>query len=644
MIYKNMNISFSIIMPTYNRKNCIKNAIDSLLTQTYQNFELIIIDDGSTDKTEEYLMLIYEKEIKEGKIKFFRFNKNNGVCFARNEGLKKAKNNWIGYLDTDNKMHPDFLDTFAINIDKNKDNNIFYAQVQMINLKRIVGRSFDFDQLIIENFIDLGSFIHSIDVYNKIGGFDLKLNRLVDWDLIIRYTERYTPIFIEKVLLDYNDVLDFTRITMINSSSENYKKIIINYYKRNNEEFPEKKFMEKYTEYYNRVVDEEQRQKKELLNVFQLKCQELKITKEQLIFKNNELIKIYNSIGWKLILFIRRILYGIFPLGSLRRKISVFIFKFCEKKTRYFLNKINRFFVFKKEISKKIKLSFKKIIIWLNKTSYNSFFNIIYWSMFNGKIGSKDITVIVHLYYNDMWPYIADKLKNIPHEYTLIVSLTEGYFDESIIEIIKKYKIDTKFFIFENKGMDILPFLKCLKYVPKTTKYLLKIHTKKSPQNPYGSAWFNDLIEHTLSGRHKVKNIFYSLENTNIGMIGGCNVTGFEYGGLLNSDQFYEKKIELINEYYKDNSTDYKWVAGSIFWVRFDVINKFDSDFINFFEKKQPLGYSMDGTIAHGLERYFGKLIYNAGEKVSLDPEKITIKKLVFYIIKRLSKKGKIKY
>ena len=64
-----MNIFFSIIMPTFNRKNCIKNAIDSLFLQNYKNFELIIIDDGSNDKTEEYVKDLYLEYIKNGKIK-----------------------------------------------------------------------------------------------------------------------------------------------------------------------------------------------------------------------------------------------------------------------------------------------------------------------------------------------------------------------------------------------------------------------------------------------------------------------------------------------------------------------------------------------------------------------------------------------
>jgi len=241
--------SFSIIMPTYNRRHCIKNAINSLLNQNYKNFELIIIDDGSTDGTDEYLMQLYKKEMKQGVIKYFKLFQNKGAAFARNEGLKRAQYNWIGYLDTDNQMREDFLETFAYNIEKWPKHEIYYAQIKHLWSQSIIGHEFDSCKLMYFNFIDLGVFVHSKRIYKELGGFDVKLRRLIDWDIIIKYTDKYPPKFIEMVLLDYDDSSESSRITNAVPVDDAYKNVIINYNKR----IPPHNFIERHTGYIARL-------------------------------------------------------------------------------------------------------------------------------------------------------------------------------------------------------------------------------------------------------------------------------------------------------------------------------------------------------------------------------------------------------
>jgi glycosyltransferase involved in cell wall biosynthesis len=226
------NIAFSIIMPTYNRKHCIKDSIDSLLNQTYDNFELIIVDDASTDGTEKYISENFKREIRSEKIRFFAMKENRGPSFARNKGLEVAKNEWIGYLDSDNKMHEDFLETYMKSIENNRDNEVFYAQLRSIESKIIIGKIFNFEELLSGNYIDVGVIIHSRNIFNKLGGFDINIKGVEDWDLIIKYTAKHKPVFIEKVLLDYYDGVNFQRITPNSIYSENFKKAITNYYNR----------------------------------------------------------------------------------------------------------------------------------------------------------------------------------------------------------------------------------------------------------------------------------------------------------------------------------------------------------------------------------------------------------------------------
>lgn len=225
-------------MATYNRAFCIQNAIDSLLKQTYQDFELIIVDDGSTDDTEKLIKEKYVKELHTKKIVYKKLKQNKGVCNARNVGLKSAYNNWIGYLDSDNEMLPDFLETFQKTIIKNPKNTIFYSRLLRTD-GRIIGHPFNYEQLQNANFIDLGVFVHNKSLILKYGKFDTNLKRLVDWDLILRYTKKEKPIFIEKVLLKYSEDNNYARIT--NTESLQDAKLIIDK-KRAKEEFKQNIF------------------------------------------------------------------------------------------------------------------------------------------------------------------------------------------------------------------------------------------------------------------------------------------------------------------------------------------------------------------------------------------------------------------
>ena len=225
-------VKFSVIMPTYNRKDIISEAIDSLLNQTYQKFELIIVDDGSVDDTYSYVKNKYGKELKKGKIKYY-YKENGGVCKARNYGLSKAGYEWITYLDSDNMVYPVFLETFAVAIQENPNVKTFYADMCRDSNRKRASRDFDLNQMYFANFIDLGVFCNHKSVYDELGGFDENIKRLVDWELILRYTKKYTPYHISKSIMLYNDIDDHVRI----SNSLNYRDYF-NYVRKKHSEYP----------------------------------------------------------------------------------------------------------------------------------------------------------------------------------------------------------------------------------------------------------------------------------------------------------------------------------------------------------------------------------------------------------------------
>ena len=96
---------FSIVMATYNRAYCIENAINSVLKQNFKDWELIIVDDGSTDNTEE----VVKKYLDDKRIKYIKLQKNSGVNVARNRGYKEARGEWLFDLDSDNYLTDDGL-------------------------------------------------------------------------------------------------------------------------------------------------------------------------------------------------------------------------------------------------------------------------------------------------------------------------------------------------------------------------------------------------------------------------------------------------------------------------------------------------------------------------------------------------------
>ncbi len=205
-------VLISMIMPTYNRGYCICKAIDSLLRQKGSDYELIIVDDGSSDGTKELVRDKYSWQIEQGIIVYVEI-KHKGAAVARNVGLKKAKGEWIGYLDSDNEMSENFLQLYRSELKKHPQCKIFYAKMQRIESGEIVGHKFDRDLLLKQNYIDMGTIIHHRECVVKCGNFDEKLKRFIDYELILRYTQEYQPIFIDEVVLKYDDSGDKNRIT-----------------------------------------------------------------------------------------------------------------------------------------------------------------------------------------------------------------------------------------------------------------------------------------------------------------------------------------------------------------------------------------------------------------------------------------------
>lgn len=234
---REQNHLVSIIMPTFNRSKTIKTAIESVQGQSYTNWELIIVDDDSYDDTVSLVKEIIKDE-KISTIKLIELKENGGVSKARNAGLAIAKGEIIAYLDSDNMWDSDFL---LVMVNMLLDNpwaksaycgdriwQHYHDTTNSEQTSEITSiRLGHFNKSLIENrnYIDLNVFVHWYEIYETLGGFREDMRRLVDWELIVRYTHFSPPKFIPAILVNYHMGLCDNQITKVESYDLNLLKM-----------------------------------------------------------------------------------------------------------------------------------------------------------------------------------------------------------------------------------------------------------------------------------------------------------------------------------------------------------------------------------------------------------------------------------
>jgi len=229
----------SIIIPTYNAASFIEQAIDSVLAQTYKDFEIVIIDDGSTDNTKEVLQKYADK------IRYI-MQPNKGVAIARNTGIHNSESEYIAFLDSDDEWLPEKLELQMSIVEKNNDIGLVHTndiqvseggQVLSIdtpNIKYLFGKISKY-LLLRKASIKTSTVLLRRKCLEKVGLFDPYLSRLgvEDRDLWIRFTKYYNAFYIDKPLVKY--------LVRSNSMSHNQKKMVEGRYYVIDKYFPEKK-------------------------------------------------------------------------------------------------------------------------------------------------------------------------------------------------------------------------------------------------------------------------------------------------------------------------------------------------------------------------------------------------------------------
>lgn len=182
----------TVYMPTYNRVELLKRAVESVLSQDYRNIELIVVDDNSTDGTHKYLAEIAEKD---SRFRYFINEENSGACVSRNKAIFAAEGEFITGLDDDDYFMPNrissFLDTWFLNEGK------LLALYSHFYIKKNNGKlkkynripSCSYNDLLISNWIGNQIFTKTSSL-REIGGFDVNLPVWQDlecWYRLLKY-------------------------------------------------------------------------------------------------------------------------------------------------------------------------------------------------------------------------------------------------------------------------------------------------------------------------------------------------------------------------------------------------------------------------------------------------------------------------
>jgi glycosyltransferase involved in cell wall biosynthesis len=202
----------SIVMPAWNRESVISAAITSVQAQTFAEWELIIVDDGSTDATVEVAEAL---AVADSRIRVVRAD-HAGVCAARNTAIDLARGTYVAFLDTDNAWRPGYLE-LAVKAMHAENLSFAYCGTRLSTADGTVryrGSQCSRDELLLFNHIDLNVAMVRTDTLRQVGGFDTTLRRWVDHDLAIRVSAVCTPTYLPFIGCDYDDTDDgLPRIT-----------------------------------------------------------------------------------------------------------------------------------------------------------------------------------------------------------------------------------------------------------------------------------------------------------------------------------------------------------------------------------------------------------------------------------------------
>ncbi len=201
----------SVVIPAYNSADYTVETVESVMAQTYRNFEVIVVNDGSTDNT--HLVL----EPYRGRLQYI-YKENGGACSARNVGIRKAKGEYIAFLDCDDLWLPEKLEYSVAKLKSDEQIGFVCTSSFLIDTDgATTGKTlFKVDlqnayvNLLNENFVVAPTVVMKRECLETVGLFDESIFIPADWDLWLRLAKRFRIGFIDKPLSKYRQSSNYT--------------------------------------------------------------------------------------------------------------------------------------------------------------------------------------------------------------------------------------------------------------------------------------------------------------------------------------------------------------------------------------------------------------------------------------------------
>jgi glycosyltransferase involved in cell wall biosynthesis len=199
----------SVIMPAYNSEKYVAEAIQSILSQTFRDFELIIVNDASPDSSDKII-----KKFKDKRIRYFRRKYNKGKCHSNNFGIKKARGKYLMIFDSDDIMVKCKIEVLSRILDENPDAGLVYSDALVCDEEgKILGpysvplpkkirmsgkfkdNKFSLKKMLDRDYIPQGSTMFTKKAIKKVGLFDEEFKIAEDWDMWLRISEKFRVVY-----------------------------------------------------------------------------------------------------------------------------------------------------------------------------------------------------------------------------------------------------------------------------------------------------------------------------------------------------------------------------------------------------------------------------------------------------------------